>query len=752
VRIVRIGPGCLALLTLAMFFDTLVAPGSRVVGQVHDDLALHFLWWREFGFGELAKGNLALWNPHIFSGAPFFGAMQSALLYPPNWLFLALPLPLATNWSIALSVWLLGAFMYLWAWRRGLHPFAAFVSAALLMFCAPYFLHVPAGHLNILGAIAWIPLLFLAIDEWLALRRLAWCLIGMLTVSMQILSGHPQYVYFTALAAGGYALMRLAERRDHRAAAAAGLLSFYAGGALLAAVQLFVGFQAMAETIRSQALPFQFAASFNFPPENLITLVAPGFFGDVTNQPYWGRWYLWEACAFIGVTGVALAVYGMTTVKMAGKKALLTVAAIAALLALGNSTPLFRILFDWLPLFDRFRGAGKFIFITALVLVLLAGYGLDRILRERNLPMRAVWVGGAIAVALCAAATAIRTVDWSVVTAAVLATGQTYVDRQVFPASQAFASLGLLLAGLTLAAAVCLALWVRRERRAVFLLGALAVGEVFAFARMQRTTFDSALLVVPQLRQFLAEHPGEYRILNLWNPNTAMSLRAFDAWGYDPGVTRRYAEFIDWSEGGDPDRATNYVTFRRFHPLLAMLRVKYVVVVENSVMTIHPGAVPPLRRLELVGAYQIHGQRAEILRAMGEASFDPRKEVILEREPDPVPVAADTQGRARIVREGTDFMEVDADVASPSILLVTDAWARGWRAAPLEGSSQRSYELMPANYALRAVALDRGKHRLRLEYAPLAFHVGAIVSAMAWATWIVAAILLWRRERRLVRA
>ena len=751
-RPLRIGLGCLALLTLAMFLDTLIAPGSRVLGDSRDDLALHFLWWREFGFGELAKGNLALWNPHIFSGAPFFGAMQSALLYPPNWLFLALPLPMATNWSIALSVWLLGAFMYLWAWRRGLHPFAAFVSAALLMFCAPYFLHVPAGHLNILCAIPWIPLLFLAIDEWLASRRLAWCLVGMLTVSMQILSGHPQYVYFTALAAGGYALLRLAERRDHRAAAAAGLLSFYAGGALLAAVQLFVSFQAMAETIRSRALPFQFAASFNFPPENLITFAAPGFFGDVTNQPYWGRWYLWEACAFIGVAGLALAAYGMTTVKMAGKKALLTVAAIAALLALGNSTPLFRILFDWLPLFDRFRGAGKFIFITALVLVLFAGYGLDRVLRERTVSMRAVWAGCAITIALWVAAAAIRRADWGRVTQAVLASGQSYADRPALQASQAFSSLGLLLAGLTLAATVCLALWTRREHRAAFLLGALAIGEVFAFARMQRTTFDSALLVVPQLRQFLAEHPGEYRILNLWNPNTAMSLRAFDAWGYDPGVTRRYAEFIDWSEGRDPDRATNYVTFRRFHPLLAMLRVQYVVVTENSVMTIHPGAVRPLRRLELVGAYQIHGQRAEILRAMGEASFDPRKEVILEQQPDPAPVAADTQGRARIVREGTDFMEVDAEVASPSILLVTDAWARGWRAAPLEGSSQKSYQLMPANYALRAVALDRGKHRLRLEYAPLAFHLGAIVSVMAWAAWIVAAVLLWRRERRLARA
>src|SRR5206468_10161325 len=126
------------------------------------------------------------------------------------------------------------------------------------------------------------------------------------------------------------------------------------------------------------------------------------------------------------------------------------------------------------------------------------------------------------------------------------------------------------------------------------------------------------------------------------------SMRAFDAWGYDPGVTRRYAEFIVWSEGGDPDQATNYVTFRRFHPLLSMLRVKYVVVVENGVMAIHPGAVPPLRRLELVGSYQLRRQRDEILRAMGDASFDPRKEVILEREPDPNPLAAPSPARASI--------------------------------------------------------------------------------------------------------
>jgi hypothetical protein len=749
---VRTGLGCLALLALALFLDMLVAPGARVLGHPSHDLAIHFLWWREFGFGELAKGNLALWNPHIFSGAPFFGNTQSALLYPVNWLFLVLPLALATNWSIALNAWLLAAFMYLWAWRRGLHPLAAFVCGALLMLCAPYFLHVPAGHLNIVCAIAWIPLQFLAIDEWLATRRRLWCLVGMLAVALQLLSGQPQYVYLTALMAAGYAFLRLLERRDDRPAAALGLLSVYAGGALLAAVQLFAGIQATSETIRSRALPFQFAASFNFPPENLITLLAPGFFGDMTHQPYWGRWYLWEACGFIGVTGLALAGYGMARATMAGKKALLAVAALSLVVALGDSTPLFRLLFDWLPGFDRFRGVGKFFFITALVLVLFAGYGLDRMLRERTVPLRAIVVGAVAAMAICGAAIAMRSLDWSAVTAGIAATGQGYTDPRTVPASQAFASLGLLLAGVTLAAAVGVAYWARRRPRAVFLLAALAIAEVFAFARMQRTTFDSRQVVIPELRQFLAEHPGDYRILNLWNPNTAMSMRALEIWGYDPGVTRRYAEFMEWSVGGDPGLATNYVTFRQLHPLLSMLRVQYVVVVENNAMAIHPGPLPPLRRLELVGSHHVHAQRADILRAMGEASFDPRTEVILEREPTPAPVRAGTQGSARVVREGSDFVEIDADVVGPSILVVTDAWTPGWRATPLPGSSQSRYEIMPANYVLRGVALERGRHRLRLEYAPFAFPLGAVVSALAWAGWLLAVALLWRRERGVARA
>lgn len=743
----------LALLCLAMFADALVAPGPWMLGREDTDVAYQFLPWREFGFRELAKGNLALWNPHIFGGAPFFGGMQSALLYPPNWLFMALPVPLAANWGIALNAWLLGTFMYLWTLRRGLHPFAAFVAAAVLMFGAPYFLRIPAGHLTALATMAWTPLVFLAIDGWLAERRARWCLLGMLAVAMQVFAGHPQYVYFSAIVAAGYSLLRLLENRDGRLAAAAGLATICAGGAMLAAVQLLAGVEATSESVRDVPLPFEFAAAFGFPPENLVTLLAPGFFGDGQTLDYWGRWYLWEACAFMGISGLALAAYGMASARIQGQRALLAMTGACVLLAFGASTPLFGVLFEWFPLFDKFRGAGKFIFFAALFLALFAGCGLDRLLRGPAVPRAAIWAAAGLAIALLATAAVVRRMDWSPVVALTLASGESYMpaNRYFAPgfvsAAQGFASRGLLVAALILAGAAALARWGRSERRAVLLLGALAVAEVFLFARMHRPMFDSTQIARPELVDFLARNPGDYRILNASNPNSAISMGAFDGWGYDPGVTRRYAELIHWSEGGDPATATQRVTFERFHRLLAMLRVKYVVTVENGRVRMISPEVQPLRRVELIGSYQVQSGRAAILSALAEPSFDPLKQVILEREPRPAPVAARSQGHATVVKDGTDFIEIDADVAAPSVLLVTDAWTPAWRAAPLAGSTGGSYEVVPANYALRGVAVGPGKHRLRLEYAPASFRAGAVVSTLAWIAWFAAVLLIWRRQR-----
>lgn len=52
---------------------------------------LQFYPWHEIAKQILLSGRLPLWNPWVGMGAPLLANAQSALLYPPNWLLLVLP-------------------------------------------------------------------------------------------------------------------------------------------------------------------------------------------------------------------------------------------------------------------------------------------------------------------------------------------------------------------------------------------------------------------------------------------------------------------------------------------------------------------------------------------------------------------------------------------------------------------------------------------------------------------------------------
>lgn len=89
--------------------------------------------------------------------------------------------------------------------------------------------------------------------------------------------------------------------------------------------------------------------------------------------------------------------------------------------------------------------------------------------------------------------------------------------------------------------------------------------------------------------------------------------------------------------------------------------------------------------------------------------------------------------------QSTDHVDLEVELERPAILLVTDSYSDGWRARPLAGSSRGRYELVPANGTLRAIALDAGRHRLRIEYAPWASRAGHVVSTLSGVAWLGAA-------------
>jgi uncharacterized membrane protein YfhO len=133
---------------------------------------------------------------------------------------------------------------------------------------------------------------------------------------------------------------------------------------------------------------------------------------------------------------------------------------------------------------------------------------------------------------------------------------------------------------------------------------------------------------------------------------------------------------------------------------------------------------------------------------MSEASFNPAEKVILEAEPNPRPAPSSEPGRVQIRESGTDALVIEAEVAQPAILLVTDNYDSAWRARALPGSSQQRYEVMPADYTLRAIPLAAGHHRILMEYAPEGFRIGRWISIAAAAGYLVAiALVLLKAER-----
>jgi hypothetical protein len=738
-----IGAGVLLLLTLCMFGDVLFTSRPLVLSNGQADLASQFIYWRAFAADQLRHGHLPLWNPHVFCGTPFLGWAQAGVLYPPNWLDVVLPLPLSINLGITLHVFLAGFFTYLWGLRRGLHPVAAVTAGALFMFSGAYFLHVYAGHLSLLYAIAWMPLVLTSIEGWIRTRLRSWILVGAIAIALQIFAGDMQACFYTAVSAGLLLAFDMIGAKE-RFKALVGFLAMYIVAMALGAVQLLASFQASSESVRADGISYRFASMVSFAPENLLTLLAPGFFGNMLTAPYWGQWYLWEMCLFTGVSGLSLAVYGAVCGKRETRRALVPLVLILLILALGSNTPLFRLLYHWVPGFNRFRGNAKFIMEASLFMTTLAGAGLDCLLRNPRghkwlalgLALAGALVGG---VALELHATTLSTNPengWARAMQNVYATqasdlpAEVYTDPSSVKEAGVFAAKCLFVASAEFLALSGLIFLCGVSRKFAYMIGLVAIVEVFVFARSSRVTFDPSSIESPTLKTFLDQRPGDYRIFYQRTPNIAMGLGKEDVWGYAPLALKRYAEFMAFTQGQPPDGANQYLDFSQLHPLHAMLRWRYAFIATKEgdrVLT----AKSVMPRLQLIQDYRVISGRDAIFQAMSSPSFDPQQQVILETEPTPTPTPFPEKGTASVVDSSPGQLTVEADLPHPAILLITDAYSNGWRAQPLEGSAQRTYQVLPANYTVQAVPLSAGHHHFRLEYLPSAYQKGKWISIVS---------------------
>jgi hypothetical protein len=415
-------------------------------------------------------------------------------------------------------------------------------------------------------------------------------------------------------------------------------------------------------------------------------------------------------------------------------------------LALGANGPLLAILYDWVPGFASFRGLAKFTFPLMLFVVLAIAMGADAILRGR-IPTRQLSFGVAvtgvavIAVGLWLMASPEHIAPWL---QRVPQSGEAGLDPELVGSSQFTTSAGfqaggsLLLAGvlLTTVAAMLLAAVTRPAWRLVPL--AIVPLEALLFAGGSLGSANLADAVPAECRRMASEAASHERVLNTIFPNNGFLLGRSDAGGSDPAVLRRYAVFITVSEGGSPGDASQHLPFTRLSPVLAMLRVRFACVRQGDRMAVFENPTEPLPPVLLVHEYRVLPDGDAVLGGVLRDDFDPRRMVLLEEAPEPAPSPRATVGAARVLSLTSDTLEVEVDIPEAAILLITDQYSRYWRARPVDSarSPQSRYQVLPANYVLRAIPLAPGRHHVLFEYRPPLWTASAIVSLVAVTLWI----------------
>jgi len=430
--------GALLILPLLIF------PGPALLRSVFyfHDVQYYFYPYHALSAAFVTHGELPLWNRYAFSGIPLLGDGQTAMFYPPNWLFFVLPGAAALNYDIILQFSIAGAGAYLFARSLGLWRLPALIGAIGYMFCG--FLTARVVHLSILSGAALVPLVFVCVERALRTRARRWFVAAAGVVALQVLAGHPQVPVYTTLALGLYALVRAAERcwaeRDQRwlYRLPLRLAGIYLLGFALAAIQFVPWIELASLSPRAAGASFDFVFGSSMAGSNWLLFLFPYLYGSLVPSIYAAQALdiatsvkLWEHSAYAGVLPLALAAYALLGIAKLPVRPVLSVASspwsvaervremtdhaprttndvahgfwfslcffalllvVGLILAAGKYTPFAQLIYA-VPVVGKLRDVERGLVLVDFALTMLAACGMQRVLESSAQPVRVPRLG-----------------------------------------------------------------------------------------------------------------------------------------------------------------------------------------------------------------------------------------------------------------------------------------------------------------------------------------------------------------------
>ncbi len=740
---------------------------------------------------------------------------------------------LSPNTDAMVHIWhyfVFGLGMYLFMRvTRNTSRIVALFAAFSAIFSTWIITYIMIGHNTKIYAVMTMPYIFMSIERLRAQRMewqsiVFWCAVLATSIHILLESIHMQMIFYIACAVLIYFLTSLVVEftrksehpRSHHIGplVRSGMLTLMMGGiafcmsadrylSSLAYEPYSIRGKAPIQDVQNTAsqnkrsvneattesggLDWNYATAWSFSPQEVITFIIPGYYGfgkmpytgSDLNVPdgeriptYWGQMNGTDAANYTGIVVFLLAIVGIFTLwkrdRLVPPLTIITIFAILLSFG-GNWSILFKPMFNYFPLFNKFRAPMMALVLMQLAFPILAALTFEEILRAWKLKSDAedsrlqkyfkyaLYASGAFLV--------ISIVFRGVITSSVTGGIQSAIQKGKLPQqydvlkdfiSSTAANDALI--GALIATITCLLIFYFLKRKLSPLI--VAVG-ILALTVVDQWRIDSRPMQIEtkddyasnfqehDYLQFIQQDKSLYRVTDLTEGQPSNALVSYGiqtAGGYHAAKMREFQDVVDETGNEQGNGIFNPFMFN-------LLNTKYIIANGSlsedqsrfvprfqskepapqgqngkpgvpDIVWENPQALP---RAFFAYRYEVK-PKLDILHAMHDGTFNPRDVMYFDEAPKEMPALATTPLDTATETLTMDYKDQDITFHTKTngnrLIFMSDAWYPDWTAT-VDGKPTPIYR---ADYAFRAFVAPAGTHEIMLTYYDSHYALGRTIS------------------------
>ena len=744
----------------------------------------------------------AHWATHMFSGMP-----ATTISHPPQIANIDNTVLRALRFIYpAAEMWVLLGGAYLMFLLLGFKPLSAVFGAIIIGFSAYIPIIIGAGHNAKFLAYIYIPWLY---NGYLLMTRSTknrWFVffIFALALTLHLRAYHPQVTYFflfPLMTLFLYDLTRAVQTNTSTPfLKQTGWLIGAAVVAILVTAQLYwstfeyssFSMRGGSELAGTGGLERDYAFAWSQGWGELLTLLIPGAYGG--SELYWGPKTFTSGPHYAGAFAFLFFVIGVLKSKHALKWVFLGPGIATLLFSLGEHFPLLNnLMFDYFPLFDKFRVPEMWLMVTVFCFSFPAVAGLDWLTDQISLGKKLKPFYKPVGIAALIALIAIfagynllsyeKTGEREAIAEQLASQNNVPIDdprisqavsrvmqTQLIPEREALANNDttrfaiLIFMGLAL-------IWGMAIRKVPVSVGMLTLSAILAYDLInidQRYLSERSLVDGSETREGVIERNERdldrflraevrtdegwsYRVLPFLDSpfnNATPSYFYPSAGGYSGAKLSYYQDLIDEALFMDTGGLNTSV--------LSMLNVRYLTIGGRTMLRGFEVAfesdqgvvmenLSVLPKAFFVDSVAVLSDQREVLRRISE-DFDAGQVAFIADERI-IQTAPDTLASVRVTDYNANHIAMNLTRSEPGFLLLSEIWyPPGW-VATLNGEE---IEIIRSNYVLRGFEIPAGEHILELTLEPVWYETGKWLARLGtlilFGSGIAGLFLTYRRK------